>query len=72
MATKYYTLTVRDAKGQPFGIHFGSYDKAEVRQEREDMIDSGYEAGNLMIVTSADSQTAIDVAVCFLNAEYAS
>lgn len=61
----YFTLCEKvDGKWCP---QFGDYEKAVVKDELADWLDSGYSEFNLVIVKSEDSQVSIDRAVAFLN-----
>lgn len=65
-ASKYYTLLVMvDGK---WSIHFGDYSHAVVKQEREDVKDSGEYKRTQIVMTSAD-QPSIDSHVASLNAQ---
>lgn len=70
MAKRYYTLLVRDssytARDAGWGVEFGDYDKECVEQERDDKVQSGWpevKRCDTAIVTSGDTQDAIDAAV---------
>jgi len=65
---RYFTLAVRNERDRlRWGVHFGSYDKTEVLDERRDCNYSGtYQMKDMRIVESEDTQAAIDEAVKYI------
>lgn len=61
----YFTLLVRE-DGEPWGIHFGDYDREVVEQERVDGLDC-YHKRNMTIIKTGERQAEIDAAVAALN-----
>lgn len=66
----YYSVVSRPLHVAPsaFSIEFGSYSKAEAKQERLDLLD-GYmgESHEFLVIESQDDQSSIEAAVGFLN-----
>lgn len=71
MARKYHTLCIRE--DGIWAPQFGDYSREVVEQERDDHRDSanGYKAKDMRIITSGDTQAAINAAVAKLNAKAA-
>ncbi len=64
---KYYTVVVCE-DGEPWEVHYGSYDKAEAAEEAFEATQSGYRRSNVKLITTAtDKQEGIDKAVADLN-----
>lgn len=67
MARKYHTLAVReDGRWAP---QFGDYDRETVDSEREEYRDKGHKARDLRIITTGDTQAAINAGIANLNAK---
>ena len=64
---KYHSLLIRWNDGT-FGVEFGSYDKSEVKYER-DSYEPQYERKDLMIITTGDKQEQIQAKVDQINLE---
>ncbi|WP_316172955.1 hypothetical protein [Bradyrhizobium sp. SZCCHNRI2049] len=73
MGRRYYTLLVREKASEPWGIHFGDYDRECVEAEREDITAypavSGYHKRDTRIIRTGDTQAEIDAGVRALNEE---
>jgi hypothetical protein len=69
-ARTYFTLAERNRDGA-WAPQFGSYDRADVDQERADWIDSdSYKASDLRVIKSGDMQAEINAAIDKLNADW--
>jgi hypothetical protein len=66
-ARKYFTLVSRGPDDTRWAIEFGDYDRACVRQERDDMKDGHYCDHVFRILETADDQASIDAEVAKLN-----
>jgi hypothetical protein len=68
MARQYHTLLLLD-RGT-WRLEFGDYDKSTVEAERDDYHQGGgYELQDLRIITTGDTQAAINAAVAKFNGE---
>jgi hypothetical protein len=68
MARQYHSLLLLD-RGT-WRLEFGAYDKSAVEAERDDYHQGGgYPLRDLRIITTSDTQAAIDAAVATLNGE---
>lgn len=63
-AKRYYTLLVSYSALDPWQIAFGSYDKQDVLDERDDDYSDACET---TIITTAPDQASIDAEVARLN-----
>lgn len=62
---KYYTLIVKlQGDDQDWSIQFGSYDKQDCEDERED---SSFDGCKTKIITTMDDQDSINAKVAELN-----
>jgi hypothetical protein len=65
---EYHVLIARDNANAKWGVEFGDYDRGLVLMERYYLVESGYRAKNVRVVTiNTDSQKAIDESVAALN-----
>lgn len=65
---EYHVLIARDNANAKWGVEFGDYNRGVVWAERYYLIENGYRAKNVRVVTIAtDSQKAIDESVAALN-----
>lgn len=65
---KYFSLlSIDGTPGCKWAIEFGDYDLQTVEDERDDYRDRGWKAKELKIITTGDTQAAIDAAVAELN-----
>lgn len=65
---KYHTLALWDRDNSFWAIEFGDYSKADVKQERKDILDKGdLKAHEAIIVTTDDDQASITAAVAALE-----
>jgi hypothetical protein len=66
--TRYYTLVGRCANSRRWGVLFGDYSRTVVTAERQEyQRDPDFKG--LRIITTEDTQAAIDAAVRVLNGE---
>lgn len=63
----YYTLLACDDLNSPWRIEFGSTYEPDVTFERDDYVEKGYKRAFLRIITTHDSQAAINERVAYLN-----
>lgn len=57
----YHTVVTQESKGQEWAVEFGSYSKAEAKNEAALLKESG-EFYKVKIITTAADQTSIDAA----------
>lgn len=69
MISTYHTLLERDGPGSKWFIEFGCYDRETVDDEKQDRIDSGVKSRNLLIISTGETQSNIELAVARLNRE---
>jgi hypothetical protein len=68
MAGRYHTLALRD--GGIWRPEFGDYDKSVVEAERDDYHEGGgHRLADLRIISTGDTQAAINAAIATLNQE---
>jgi hypothetical protein len=66
---KYYTLLTRENAGEPWGVHFGDFDKDVVSAERDDITHWDWRRSDTRIITTNDDQQeTINAAVEQMNA----
>ena len=66
---QYYTLLVRDNAKSPWGVHFGDFSRALVDAERRDVCEYEYHRTNTQIITTDETQAAIDAAIQLINTQ---
>ena len=67
MARRYYTLAVRE--GGRWAPQFGDYDRETVDSEREEYRHKSHKARDMRVITTGDTQAAINDGIAKLNAK---
>ena len=67
MSKRYFTVLEKLPDNTYWGIAFGSYSKAEAKQEIRDLSDSAHILTKFRIIETGDMQTQINSAVLSIN-----
>lgn len=70
MTRIYNTILTRDDAHSPWGVHNGFWDKIDVVEEIDDLIEScGYKRSQIKVIFTDGSQAQIDELVAHQNGE---